>query len=73
MKKIQLLGILRSILILAALFCSGFLFAQQQNIGHKSQNYFREKVQFGGGIGLNFGPNYTDITLTPGVIYNLNK
>lgn len=73
MKKIQILGILRSILILAALFCSSFLFAQQQNIRHKSQNYFREKVQFGGGIGLNFGYDYTDITLAPSTIYNFNK
>jgi long-subunit fatty acid transport protein len=34
---------------------------------------FWENVQFGGGLGLNFGGNYTDITVAPSAIYNFNQ
>jgi hypothetical protein len=30
-------------------------------------------VQFGGGVGLGFGSNYTDISLAPSAIYNFNE
>jgi hypothetical protein len=73
MKKNHLLAILRSFLILTALFSSSFLLAQQQTIAHQSQSDFWQKVQFGGGIGLGFGSGYTDISLAPSAIYNFNE
>ena len=30
-------------------------------------------MQFGGGIGVGFGSNYTDISLAPSAIYNFNE
>ncbi|WP_394759997.1 hypothetical protein [Flavobacterium sp.] len=34
---------------------------------------FWKKVQIGGGLGLNVGGGFTDITVAPSAIYNLNK
>ncbi|MFV8325703.1 hypothetical protein [Flavobacterium sp. ZS1P14] len=73
MKKNHQLAILRSFLILTVLFSSGFLSAQQQTIGHRSQSDFWKKVQFGGGIGFSFGSGYTDVSLAPSAIYNFNE
>lgn len=43
------------------------LYAQQ------AQSYgFNRKVQFGGGLGLNFGSGFTDVSIAPSVIYNIN-
>jgi hypothetical protein len=36
--------------------------AQQQRITPSSGNFW-QNVQFGGGVGLGFGSNYTDISL----------
>ena len=33
---------------------------------------FWNRVQFGGGLGLGFGNNYTDIMVAPSAIYNFN-
>lgn len=33
---------------------------------------FRDRVQFGGGLGLGFGSGYTDVTVAPSAIYNFN-
>jgi hypothetical protein len=44
--------------------------AQQQKITPKSSGDFWQNVQFGGGVGLGFGSNYTDISLAPSAIYN---
>lgn len=40
----------------------------QQSIG----NGFNKNVQFGGGIGLNFGSGFTDVSISPSAIYNVN-
>jgi hypothetical protein len=47
--------------------------AQQQRITPKSSGNFWQNVQFGGGVGLGFGSNYTDISLAPSAIYNFNE
>lgn len=44
----------------------------QENKSIKSRSLFWEKVQFGGGLGLGFGNNYTNITVAPSAIYNFN-
>ena len=38
-----------------------------------ASNDFWKKVRFGGAIGMNFGSNYTEITLTPSAIYDFNR
>lgn len=42
----------------------------KQNFTKKSD--FWQHVQFGGGFGLNVGSGFTDITIAPSAIYNLN-
>lgn len=59
-------------LSIIALLFSNCLFAQQQTNTYKSKSVFMQKVQFGGGIGLNFGSGYTDIYISPSAIYNFN-
>jgi long-subunit fatty acid transport protein len=46
------------------------LFAQTLNA---QQSDFWSKVQFGGGLGLNFGNGVTDVSISPSAIYNANK
>ncbi|SDI58246.1 hypothetical protein SAMN05192550_0267 [Flavobacterium glycines] len=63
----------KSILTTILVFISTQLSAQYQNSGFKSNNDFWQKVQFGGGLGLSFGNRYTDISVSPSAIYNVNE
>lgn len=51
-----------------ALALTNFVSAQQKNYS----NPFWEKVDFGGGAGLNFSSNFTNISISPMAIYNIN-
>jgi len=73
LKKNDLTTDSKSILVVITLLFSGILFAQNQPITSYKQNEFWENVQFGGGIGLNFGSGYTEISVAPSAIYNFNK
>jgi hypothetical protein len=73
MKKESILSHFRSILTLISLFLTTVLLAQQSSSAFKTQNDFWKNVQFGGGIGLSIGSGYTDISLAPSAIYNINK
>ncbi len=46
-----------------------FLFSNAQS---KQYNNFWEKVDFGGGAGLNFSSNFTNISISPMAVYNIN-
>ena len=59
-------------MILVTLF-SNFSFSQQQNYVIDNRNHFWDKVQFGGGLGLGIGSGYTDISVMPSAIYNVNE
>lgn len=72
MEKNQFQSISKYFLISTTLLFSCLLFAQQQTASPKMQSDFWRKVQFGGGIGLSFGGGYTDISLAPSAIYNIN-
>jgi hypothetical protein len=72
-RKNRFLSISSSFLIFAALFFSTVVLAQQNTFQSKSSNNFRDKIQFGGGLGLGFGSGYTDITVAPSAIYNFNE
>jgi hypothetical protein len=73
MKKNHPLSILRPFLILTVLFSFQHLSAQQQTITTTPPNNFWNNVQFGGGLGLSFSSGYTDITISPSAIYNVNS
>lgn len=62
-------------LILSTLFAffSIQLSAQYQNPDFKSNSDFWQNVQFGGGLGLSIGSGYTDISVAPSAIYNVNE
>lgn len=47
-----------------------FMLGNSQDI--KQKNEFWSKVQFGGGLGLGFGNNSTNISVSPSAIYNFS-
>lgn len=63
----------RNLFVLFALFFLNEVKAQQDNTSTPKEQQFWDKVQFGGGIGLGFGSGYTDISLAPSAIYNVNE
>ncbi|EIA09804.1 hypothetical protein [Flavobacterium frigoris] len=73
MRKNQIKCVSKAVLVIIILLFSNELLAQNQRVNSKSNNYFWDNVQFGGGIGLGFGSGYTDISLTPSAIYNFNE
>lgn len=54
-------------------FATSILTAQQYNRTPISQSNFLDNVQFGGGVGLSIGSGYTDISIAPSAIYNVNQ
>lgn len=55
--------------VVVSLFFGQLCLAQQST---KSYDFW-EKVNFGGGAGLNFSSNYTNISLAPMGVYNFNS
>ena len=45
----------------------------QQMPHNELKSNFWNKVQFGGGLGLGFGSGYTNISVAPSAIYNVNE
>lgn len=52
------------------LLFSGFILAQD---APKSKSEFWSHVSFGGGFGASFGSDYTDVSLSPGALYEFNQ
>ena len=50
------------------IFCFVFVSMNAQDNGD-----FWSKVRFGGSLGLAFGSGYTDVTLAPGALYEVNE
>lgn len=74
MKEKHPMTIFRALVISSALFFHNFLLAQQQsNPFPKTEDDFWKNVQFGGGLGLGFGSDYTNISLSPSAVYNFNE
>lgn len=67
MKKINFSTVGRLIFLFALMSFTKTLYAQQA-----ISNGFSEKIQFGGGLGLNFGSGFTDVSIAPSAIYNIN-
>jgi len=73
MRKSTFRTVSKSILVVLTLLFTCGLFAQAQTNVPTQQNDFWRHVQFGGGIGMSFGSGYTDITISPSAIYNINS
>ncbi|WP_298391672.1 hypothetical protein [Flavobacterium sp.] len=50
-----------------------FTISAQENPEMTPKSEFWKKVQFGGGLGLGFGSGYTNISVSPTAIYNINS
>jgi len=73
MKKSKpLIGSKSVFLVLIFLFSVGVV-AQRQTIAMNQPNNFWRNVQFGGGVGLSIGSGYTDVSISPSAIYNINS
>ena len=77
MLKIVTMKKILSLFIFSGLFIQNDLNAQiihpQNNESRQIKSDFFDKVQFGGGLGLSFGNNFTDIAVAPSGIYNFNE
>ncbi|MFM9826800.1 hypothetical protein [Flavobacterium sp.] len=72
MKKNRTSIVLVVFLTLTTLVCNQTMKSQNLNNQKVKPNHFWEKVQFGGGLGLGFGTGFTNISLSPTAIYNIN-
>lgn len=61
------------IILLTGLFFTMTTTIQAQEITTKPKSEFWSKVRFGGGLGLNFGRNNTNITVAPSALYQPNQ
>ena len=71
MKKNASLLYLKSVFVVIVLFFCENVIAQYQQIP-QSRSPFWQNVQFGVGLGLSFGSGYTEISVAPSAIYNIN-
>ena len=72
MNKIQFSIDCKYFFVILTVLFSSYSIAQQKYVIDNS-NHFWEKVQFGGGLGLGIGSGYTDISVSPSAIYNVNE
>jgi hypothetical protein len=71
MKKSLFSTVTKSILIIIAVFFHENVIAQYSQMP-QTRSPFWGNVQFGGGLGLSIGSGYTDISVAPSAIYNVN-
>lgn len=63
----------RKLLTIVLLVSTATLVAQESTGNSIEKTTFWDNVQFGGGLGLNFGNNATNISVQPSAIYNFNE
>lgn len=73
MTNIHLSIVFKSFFVILFVGLSNVITAQQENKIIENHNQFWDKVQFGGGLGLGIGSGYTDISVMPSAIYNINE
>lgn len=71
MKKNSFSSLTKFVLTVIAVFFYENVIAQYSP-APQSRNPFWEKVQIGGGLGLSLGSGYTEISIAPSIIYNVN-
>lgn len=67
MKKNAFFTVHRLIFVFILLSFTKTMYGQQS-----LSNGFGRNIQFGGGLGLNFGSGFTDVSVAPSAIYNIN-
>ncbi|WP_125718878.1 hypothetical protein [Flavobacterium ustbae] len=72
MNKIQFSIDCKYFFVILTVLFSSYTIAQQKYVIDNS-NHFWDKMQFGGGLGLGIGSGYTDISVMPSAIYNVNE
>lgn len=65
-------NIIKLILFFSLIFNSAILKAQNDSIP-KSKSAFWQKVNVGGGLGLNVGGGFTNVSISPMLYYNVNE
>ena len=73
MKKIHFSIVFKSFFVILISLFSNLINAQEENNVIDNNIQFWDKVQFGGGLGLGIGSGYTDISVMPSAIYNVNE
>jgi hypothetical protein len=73
MRKSYFLIVSKINLAFLVILFSTNLFSQSQAIASKTKSEFWNNVRFGGSFGLNIGSGFTDISLAPSAIYNINQ
>lgn len=73
MRKIHLSIVFKSFFVIMVSLFSNLINAQDENNVIDNNAHFWKKVQFGGGLGLGIGSGYTDISVMPSAIYNVNE
>ena len=72
MKSSKLIGVIKTVFLVVFLSFTCSFYAQDSSLPKAKTGQFWEHVQFGGGLGLSIGNEYTDITVAPTAIYNFN-
>jgi hypothetical protein len=73
MKKNPLKTLAKSALLLLFLLFPFAGFSQESTQPKAETESFWDHVQFGGGLGVAIGNDFTDITIAPSAIYNFNE
>lgn len=73
MKKSQNPFVFNTILMILVFVFPVITTAQDVKLPKAKTSSFWDNVQFGGAFGLSVGNNYTDITIAPSAIYNINE
>jgi hypothetical protein len=60
-------------LLFVLIFGTSFESKAQNNPQAEPKSSFWQKVQIGGGLGLGFGSGFTNISVAPSAIYNVNQ
>ncbi|MBF4515101.1 hypothetical protein IRZ71_02045 [Flavobacterium sp. ANB] len=72
MNKNQISNVFKSFFVILILMFSSYSMAQENYPADNTKDFW-DKVQFGGGLGLGIGSGYTDISVMPSAIYNVNQ
>ena len=73
MNKNQISIVFKSFIVILISLFSNLIIAQEENNVIDNNSAFWDKIQFGGGLGLGIGSGYTDISVMPSAIYNINE
>lgn len=73
MRKPVFFNVCKRIFCVLGLLSGAVVLGQSSVDPPKQKNDFWQRVQIGGGLGLNFGSGFTDVTVAPSAIYNFNQ